>query len=85
MEPLPASLKPMMSNGYGVASEDPKPFELVVPVPAPDGSLSITGSDMAPFMIAHLQNGKYSGTRITIIRETLISADSSETDTMHCD
>jgi CubicO group peptidase (beta-lactamase class C family) len=64
IEPLPDSLKPMMSNGYDVASEDPKPFELVVPVPAPDGSLSITGSDMAPFMIAHLQNGKYGDTRI---------------------
>jgi len=64
MEPLPDSLKPMMSNGYDVASEDPKPFELVVPAPAPDGSLSITGADMAPFMIAHLQNGKYGDTRI---------------------
>ena len=64
MEPLPDSLKPMMSNGYDVASEDAKPFELVVPVPAPDGSLSITGTDMAPFMIAHLQNGRYGDARI---------------------
>ncbi|MBV8052138.1 MAG: serine hydrolase [Acidobacteriaceae bacterium] len=64
MEPLPDSLKPMMSNGYEVASDDPKPFELVVPVPAPDGSLSITGTDMAPFMIAHLHNGKYGDIRI---------------------
>jgi CubicO group peptidase (beta-lactamase class C family) len=63
-EPLPDSLKPMMSNGYEVASEDAKPFELVVPVPAPDGSLSISGADMAPFMIAHLQNGKYGDIRI---------------------
>jgi CubicO group peptidase (beta-lactamase class C family) len=64
LQPLPESLKPMMSNGYAVASEDPKPFELVPPQPAPDGSLSITGADMAPFMIAHLQNGKYGETRI---------------------
>src|SRR5215467_14216008 len=63
-QPLPARLKPMMSNGYDVATEEPKPFELVPPQPAPDGSLSITGSDMAPFMIAHLQNGKYGTTRI---------------------
>ena len=64
LQPLPETLKPMMSNGYDVASEEPKPFELVPPQPAPDGSLSITGSDMAPFMIAHLQNGKYADTRI---------------------
>jgi CubicO group peptidase (beta-lactamase class C family) len=59
LQPLPQALKPMMSQGYAVASQDPKPFELVTPEPAPDGSLSITGADMAPFMIAHLQHGKY--------------------------
>ena len=64
LEPLPETLKPMMSNGYDLGSEEPKPFELVPPQPAPDGSLSITGSDMAPFMIAHLQNGRYGDTRI---------------------
>jgi CubicO group peptidase (beta-lactamase class C family) len=64
LQPLPETLKVTMSNGYDVASEDPKPFELVPPQPAPDGSLSITGSDMAAFMIAHLQNGKYGDTRI---------------------
>lgn len=64
VQPLPESLKPMMSEGYELASEDPKPFELVPPAPAPDGSLSITGSDMAPFMIAHLQDGQYGTTRI---------------------
>lgn len=64
VQPLPERLKSMMSQGYELASEDPKPFELVPPAPAPDGSLSVTGSDMAPFMIAHLQNGKYDETRI---------------------
>jgi CubicO group peptidase (beta-lactamase class C family) len=64
VQPLPDRLKPMMSQGYELASQDPKPFELVPPAPAPDGSLSITGADMAPFMIAHLQNGKYRDTRI---------------------
>jgi CubicO group peptidase (beta-lactamase class C family) len=64
MEPLPDSLSAMMSKGYELASQDPKPFELIPPLPAPDGSLSITGADMAPFMIAHLQNGKYGETRI---------------------
>lgn len=64
LQPLPETLEPMMSKGYDVASEEPKPFELVPPQPAPDGSLSITGSDMAPFMIAHLQSGKYGDTHI---------------------
>lgn len=64
LQPLPASLKPMMSNGYALASQDPKPFELVPPNPAPDGSLSVTGADMARFMIAHLQDGKYGDARI---------------------
>src|SRR6266851_580306 len=63
-QPLPDSLKPMMSNGYSVASEDAKPFELVPPAPAPDGSMSVAGADMAAFMIAHLQNGQYGETRI---------------------
>jgi len=64
VQPLPDPLKPMMSNGYSVASEDAKPFELVPPEPAPDGSLSVTGENMAHFMIAHLQNGRYGDTRI---------------------
>ena len=64
LQPLPDSLKPMLSNGYELASGDPKPFELLPPQVAPDGSLSITGADMARFMIAHLQNGKYGETRI---------------------
>lgn len=64
VQPLPDSLRPMMSNGYALGSDDPKAFELVPPQPAPDGGLSITGADMAPFMIAHLQNGSYGDTRI---------------------
>ncbi|PYV72744.1 MAG: serine hydrolase [Acidobacteria bacterium] len=64
VQPLPDSLKPIMSNGYNLASEDAKPFELVPPAPAPDGSMSVAGEDMAAFMIAHLQNGKYGDTRI---------------------
>ncbi len=64
IQPLPDSLKATMSNGYELASDDAKPFELVPPEPAPDGGLSITGADMAPFMIAHLQNGSYGETRI---------------------
>ncbi len=61
-QPLPANLQPLMSKGYKVASEPPKPFEIVGPAPA--GALSSPGEDMAHFMIAHLQNGEYRGNRI---------------------
>ena len=45
-----------------VASDGPKPFEVVVPFPA--GSLSSSGADMARFMIAHLQDGQLGDARI---------------------
>ena len=61
-QPLPANLAAHMSEGYMLASEPPKPFEIVGPSPA--GSLSAAGEDMAHFMIAHLQNGEYHGNRI---------------------
>jgi hypothetical protein len=51
-----------MSKGYKVASDDPKPFEIVMIPPA--GSISISGTDMARFAIAHLQNGAFQSSRI---------------------
>jgi CubicO group peptidase (beta-lactamase class C family) len=61
-QPLPAALEPNVSNGYRVASLPPKPFEIVGPAPA--GSLSASGDDMARFMIAHLQKGRYGSGQI---------------------
>jgi CubicO group peptidase (beta-lactamase class C family) len=61
-QPLPAKLAPLMSKGYVLASDPPRAFEIVGPAPA--GSLSSPGEDMAHFMIAHLQNGEYNGNRI---------------------
>lgn len=61
-QPLPAGLQPLMSKGYEVASGAPSGFEIVGPAPA--GSLSSPGEDMAHFMIAHLQDGEYKGNRI---------------------
>lgn len=61
-QPLPANLEPLMSKGYTVASDPPKPYEFIGPAPA--GSLASSGEDMAHFMIAHLQNGEYHGNRI---------------------
>lgn len=53
-QPLPARLGPMLSKGYNLASEDPKPFEIIEMAPA--GALSSTGDDMARFMLAFLDN-----------------------------
>ena len=61
-QPLPADMAPNMSNGYKLGSEKAEPFETVTPAPA--GSLSSSAVDMAQFIIAHLQNGKYGDTQI---------------------
>jgi len=57
VQPLPAELQPLMSGGYHKASDKAKPFEFVEAFPA--GSVSTTARDMANFMIAHLQDGKF--------------------------
>ena len=61
-QPLPPELAPLMSKGYRTASGEPGAFEIVGPAPA--GSLSSPGEEMAHFMIAHLQGGEYHGKRI---------------------
>ena len=55
-QPLPRALAPYMAVGYPRASAPAKPFEIVGPAPA--GSLSSSGVDMARFMLAHLQQGR---------------------------
>jgi CubicO group peptidase (beta-lactamase class C family) len=62
VQPLPSALSPAMSNGYQVASEAPKPFEVVGAFPA--GSMSSSASDLAQFMLAHLQGGQLAGNKI---------------------
>lgn len=61
-QPLPSDLAPYMSNGYKLASDGPRPFEVVGPFPA--GSLSSSAADMSRFMLAHLQDGHLSDARI---------------------
>jgi CubicO group peptidase (beta-lactamase class C family) len=51
-QPLPANLAPSMSKGYRLGSGRPFPFEVVGA--APVGAMSASGTDMAKFMIAHL-------------------------------
>ena len=61
-QPLPADWKPRMASGYETASGKSQKFELVGAAPA--GSVTTTADDMARFMIAHLQDGRYGETRI---------------------
>jgi CubicO group peptidase (beta-lactamase class C family) len=61
-QPLPARLRADMAQGYEVASDTAQPFEMVVPAPA--GSLAASGEDMARFMIAHLQQGRFGDGRL---------------------
>lgn len=56
-QPLPEDLQGLMSSGYMRASDrEGRPFEIVTPAPA--GSMSAPGNDMARFMIAHLNQGE---------------------------
>ena len=61
-QPLPDALKPLMSNGYQLASGGAKSFEYVEVAPA--GALSASAESMTHFMIAHLQNGRYNNVQI---------------------
>ncbi|MEO6967615.1 MAG: serine hydrolase domain-containing protein [Rhodanobacteraceae bacterium] len=62
-QPLPAALVPDMSVGYQSASDKKTiPFESVGIAPA--GSMTSSGTDMARFMIAQLDNGQYDGASI---------------------
>jgi CubicO group peptidase (beta-lactamase class C family) len=66
-QPLPERFKAELSQAYAVASLPGKPVEIVGPAPA--GSLTSSGADMAHFMVAHLQNGQY-GTEQILEPET---------------
>ena len=62
-QPLPANLAPLLAKGYVTASDGkPQPFELVNPAPA--GAMTASALDMANFMIAQLQDGRFGDTRI---------------------
>ncbi len=61
-QPLAADLAPLMSNGYRLGSDSAHPFEVINPSPA--GSMSTTATDIAQFMMAHLQEGKLGAAQI---------------------
>jgi len=63
-QPLPDNLAMQMTKGYQFidGTHQVEEFELLNVAPA--GSISATAEDMAHFMIAHLQNGRYADTQI---------------------
>ncbi|WCL54318.1 serine hydrolase domain-containing protein [Gimibacter soli] len=64
-EPLPERLKDGRTVGYSreMGALKPERFELIAGF-APAGSVSSTATDMARFMMAHLQDGELDGARI---------------------
>ncbi|HUF04407.1 MAG TPA: serine hydrolase [Aridibacter sp.] len=63
VQPLPEEIAGDMSNGYRLGSdEELVKFEVVVPFPA--GSVTSSATDMAKFMLAHLNGGQYGEGRI---------------------
>ena len=61
-QPPSAETLSMMSNGYALASQKPKPYEVICAEPA--GSSATSAVDISRFMLAHLQNGEWNGIRI---------------------
>ncbi|MFN8446808.1 MAG: serine hydrolase domain-containing protein [Caldilineaceae bacterium] len=63
-QPLPDALMGNLATGYVYSGgqQEARPFELVQASPA--GALSTTATDIANFMIAHLQNGRFGDTSI---------------------
>jgi len=74
MQPIPPDLRAYLSVGYTVVDGVFKPHPDYTAQPAlfPSGSLRASATDMARFMIAHLQGGFYGGasTEIRILEET---------------
>jgi CubicO group peptidase (beta-lactamase class C family) len=62
LQPLPAAMQQDMALAYGKRGTPPHPFELRTAVPG--GALSASGEDMAHFMIAHLQYGRYGNAQL---------------------
>lgn len=73
-QPLPPALAGQMATGYSKGGQESPGFEIVGPAPA--GSMSASGDDMARFMLAHLQHGELDGKRILSAETANIMHDS---------
>jgi len=63
-QPLPAALADNMAVGHTLVAGQPTPRHFEVVQAAPAGALSATATDLANFMIAHLQHGRFGDMRI---------------------
>ncbi len=63
-QPLPPALAGGLATGYRYVGGAPQAGAAEWCQPSPAGALSTTAADMAAFMIAHLQDGRYGGARI---------------------
>lgn len=58
-EPVPAHLRADLARSYDTEAVPPQPIPFTFVPQAPDGSMSATATDMANFMIAHLNDGRF--------------------------
>ncbi|MFO7537278.1 MAG: serine hydrolase, partial [Chloroflexota bacterium] len=63
-QPIPPALADDVAVGYGTGDYQRLRGGFVYIAPYPAGSMSAAAADMAPFMIAHLQNGRYQDTSL---------------------
>lgn len=63
-EPVPAPLRDDLARSYDTETVPPRPIPFTFVPLAPDGSMSVTASDMANFMLAHLNEGRFGEVRI---------------------
>ena len=77
-QPVPAALRDDLSRGYADSDSEPGAFETVIWSPA--GGISTTGDDMAHFMIANLDQGRFGAAQIlrpqtaALMQNTVISS-----------
>lgn len=63
-EPVPAPLGDDLARSYDTETVPPRPIPFTFVPQAPDGSMSVTATDMANFMIAHLNGGRFGEVQI---------------------
>jgi CubicO group peptidase (beta-lactamase class C family) len=63
-EPVPAELEPFLATGYVYRNGAFEAQEFEYDPAIADGAMSSSAADMARFMIAHLQDGRYGAQRI---------------------
>ncbi len=63
-QPVPANLAGDLARSYDTEAGTPRPIPFTFVRQVPDGSMSVTADDMANFMIAHLNEGRFGAGRI---------------------